>query len=75
MVERIAFIKIPPAQISEKDRIVLTVGCKWNDAVFVNVSGFPQPTLSEAPDHRCYPKREGSIYLAALFDPCVVSPC
>jgi hypothetical protein len=74
MVERIAFIEIPPRQISEEDRIVLAEGCKWKDAVLVNVSGFPQPPLSEAPDHRCYPKREGSIYLAALFDPCVVTP-
>ncbi|MBN2739427.1 MAG: hypothetical protein JXR35_00860 [Rhodobacteraceae bacterium] len=55
MLERIAFIEIPPTQISEKDRIVLAEGCKWNDAVFVIVSGFPQPPLSEAPDHRCGP--------------------
>ncbi len=48
MVERIAFIEIPPTQISEEDRIVLDAGCKWNDAVFVIASGFPQPTLSEA---------------------------
>ncbi|WP_417809717.1 hypothetical protein [Thioclava sp.] len=52
MVERIAFIEITPTQISEKDRIVLTVVCKWTDAVFVIVSGFPQPPVAEAPDHR-----------------------
>ncbi|MEX1663476.1 hypothetical protein AB4874_17905 [Thioclava sp. 15-R06ZXC-3] len=55
MVERIALIEIPPTQISEEDRIVLAEGCKGNDAVFVIVSGFLQPTLSEAPDHRCGP--------------------
>ncbi|MEX1663756.1 hypothetical protein AB4874_19480, partial [Thioclava sp. 15-R06ZXC-3] len=70
MVERTAFIEIPPTQISEEDHIVEAEGCKGDDAVFVIVSGFPQPTLSEASDHRCYLKREGSIYLAALSGLC-----
>lgn len=74
MAERIAFIKIPPTQSSEEDRIVLAEGCKGNDPVFVIVAGFPQLALSEASDHRCYPKREGSIYLTALCSPHFVTP-